>query len=340
LNLSSKFTGHGFYDGFYEEIEAMRFLVYGAGAIGQALGCMLSCAGHQVELILRPRFIEELSAGGLRVKGILGDYYAPPGTIGLFDSVEGLTQNYDYTLITTKSYDTAIAAADLVTLGDHAGVIVSLQNGCGNVEILARHFDPQRIIGARVITGFEITALGEVTITVSADAIHVGDCIRGNISPKTAKLALAIDQAGHQCLAVPDIYQSLFAKLLYNCALNPLGAILGVNYGPLAENPSTRQIIDTIIDETFAVIYETGGTTAWQDAGSYRRFFYSQLIPATANHRPSMLQDLENSKRTEVEALVGYVSAEGKKHGVATPTCDTMAALIRFREAQVIARAA
>ena len=150
--------------------------------------------------------------------------------------------------------------------------------------------------------------------------------------PILPPLRTAIARAGLPCAAVEDIHQSLFAKLLYNCALNPLGAILGVNYGKLSESGETRAIMNNVIDETFQVIRAIGGTLSWESGDQFKKLFYDELIPATYNHRPSMLQDLENNKPTEVEALVGYVSARGKEKGVATPCCSQLASLIRYRE--------
>jgi 2-dehydropantoate 2-reductase len=92
-----------------------------------------------------------------------------------------------------------------------------------------------------------------------------------------------------------------------------------------------------VLEETFAVIRALGGTTPWPDVEHYRRVFYQQLVPATFNHRPSMLQDLDHKKPTEVEAMVGYVAAQGRKHAVATPCCDVLAALVKFKEQQVLA---
>lgn len=133
-----------------------------------------------------------------------------------------------------------------------------------------------------------------------------------------------------------DIRQSLFAKLLYNCALNPLGAILAVHYGSLAESAAARRIMDAIIAETFAVIWGMGGRLPWSEEPEvYRRLFYEQLVPATYHHRPSMLQDIEHGKRTEVDAMVGYVAAQGELHGVATPFCRLLAELVRAREQTV-----
>jgi len=310
----------------------MRFLVFGAGALGQALGCMLAVAGHHVDLVLRRRFIDCIKKEGLRVSGIFGDYAATPAMLGLLEDVSRADGRYDFVLITTKAYDTGRAIAAVASLPGCGCPVVSMQNGCGNVEQVLERFGLERSLGARVITGFEIAAPGQIRITVSADAVHLGGAVGGPIPEAAENLAGVIDRAGLPCRAVADIHQDLYAKLLYNCALNPLGAILGVHYGALAENDETKAIMDKVIDETFAVIQGIGGKTPWPDANSYKDLFYHRLLPITSQHRPSMLQDLENHKPTEVEALLGYVSKKGRAAAVPTPTCDLLAGLVRFKE--------
>ena len=201
----------------------MRCVIFGAGALGQALGCLLSQAGHSVDLLLRRRFIPIIEKQGLKVEGVLGDFSTAPGALGLYDRVEQLQGRYDYALITTKSYDTDTAVQSLMPLKDRIETFVSLQNGCGNVERLAAAFTPEKVLGGRVITGFEITAPGIVKVTVTADAVHIGAGTSGTVSQKALQLAEIISQAGHPTVAVDDVHQSLYAKLLYNCALNPLG---------------------------------------------------------------------------------------------------------------------
>jgi 2-dehydropantoate 2-reductase len=312
----------------------MNILIFGAGALGQALGCMLAADGHDVSLVLRRRFIEAIEGNGLRVSGIFGDYEVEPGRIRLLEDLNHTDGgDFDAAIITTKSYDTTAAIEAIDAMRNFAGQVVSMQNGCGNIEKVQERFGAGRTFGARVITGFEITAPGKVAITVTADAVHIGSCRRGQIPAFAEELAVAIDRAGLPCIAVADIYQDLFAKLLYNCSLNPLGAILGVHYGTLGERPETRRIMDAVMDETFAVIRGLGGNTPWPGADAYRQVFYEKLLPATYNHRPSMLQDLENGKPTEVDALVGYVAENGEKLSIPTPTCALLADLVRFREA-------
>ena len=313
----------------------MRILIYGAGALGQAIGCMLAADGHQVGLVLRPRFVDVLKSDGLEVCGIFGEYRVNGDRLELYTSLKGRNGGaYDMILLTTKTYDTDRAIGDIVGLYQCYCPVVSLQNGCGNLEKLEERLGRERSLAGRVITGFEIDQPGRVNITVSADAVHIGGCVRGSIPTAAKRLAEALDSAGLPSIAVDDIYQSLYAKLLYNCALNPLGAILGVHYGALGESGESRRIMDQVIKETFAVIDAMGGSTPWINAAAYRKVFYKNLVPATFNHRASMLQDLENKKPTEVEAMVGYVSSQGKKFGVPTPASDFLAALVRFKQEQ------
>lgn len=311
----------------------MNFLVYGAGALGQTFGCMLAAAGHKVDLLLRERFVEQIQVGGLRVSGILGEYAAAPGDMTLQTSIEQASGSYDYVLVTTKSYDTPTAVQEIASLGDRASSVVTMQSGCGNLERLEAGIGPEKSLGARVITGFEILSPGNIEITVSADAIHIGGVNRGG-ADSARTLARLFSEAGHPAEAVADIHRSLFSKLLYNCTLSPLGAILGVHYGALAEKEETRKIMDAVIEEVFSVLKANRGRTFWNSAEEYRQFFYTSLIPATYNHRSSMLQDIENGKPTEVEALIGYVSSKGRFLDVSTPTCDLLADLVRFKEQQ------
>jgi len=311
----------------------MHFLIYGAGALGQTLGCLLAADGNRVTLVIRKRFIEVIQHSGLTVNGIFGDYHASAEHLTLVESITGRNgSGFDAILLTTKSYDTASAVADIAAMKNCSCPVVSMQNGCGNVEQLEAQFGSPRSFGARVITGFEIQKPAQVTITVSADDIHIGACRPGTIPEPAAAIAGAINHSGLPCKAVEDVHRSLFAKLLYNCALNPLGAVLGVNYGRLSEFEETKRIMNEVIRETFQVIRAVGAELPWETPAQYQAVFYGTLLPATYDHRPSMLQDLEQGKPTEIEALAGYVSKNGTMYGIATPYCDLLGSLIHFKE--------
>lgn len=311
----------------------MKILIFGAGAVGQAAGCMLGADGHDVDMIVRERFISPLRSNGLAVTGIFGDYSTAPDKIGVYADIKNVVKKtYDFALITTKSFDTLSAVTELEKIHLQDFTAVSMQNGCGNLEMVVGRFGETRSLGTRVITGFEIVNPGLIRITVTADDIHIGGYSE-NVIPDNAKLlAGAINASGLPCIATPFIKRDLFAKLLYNCALNPLGAALGVHYGALGDDENARKVMNAVIHEVFAVIGAMGEKTHWETAGEYQKFFYEKQIPATYHHRSSMLQDIESGKRTEVEALTGYVSAQGRRYNMAVPVCDTLSELIRFME--------
>lgn len=294
---------------------------------------MLASDSHDVDMIVRERFVAPLRSGGLRVTGIFGEHGVPAGGIGACTTVDDvIDRDYDYALVTTKSFDTDSALGELARLRRQRFIVVSLQNGCGNFEKVVERFGAERALGGRVITGFAIESPGHVRITVTADDIHIGGPVEGIIPDSAHRIAGAIDHSGLPCKSTSHIRRDLFAKLLYNCALNPLGAALGVHYGALGDDPGARSIMDAVIGEVFAVIGAMGGETHWKTADEYRAFFYDKQIPATYDHRSSMLQDLERGSRTEVDALTGYVGAKGREYGVPTPVCDTLTEIVRFRE--------
>jgi 2-dehydropantoate 2-reductase len=310
----------------------MRILIFGAGAVGQALGCILSANGHSVHLVARHRFIDTVRDSGITVTGIFGDFHTEPDRIGISETVNDVCDVFfDYIIVTTKSYDTIKAAEELKKL-TKPFTPVSMQNGCGNLEILEKSFGSEKTLGARVITGFEIINPGVIKITVSADKIHIGGVCGEEIPESASVLAEAINNSGIPCEATKYIRRDLFAKLLYNSALNPLGAILGVHYGSLGDNQETRKIMNNVIHEVFAVITAMGEKTHWDTPEDYIEYFYGHQIPATYNHRPSMLQDIENGKRTEIDSLTGYVTAQGKLLGVQVPVCETLSGIVRFME--------
>ena len=89
--------------------------------------------------------------------------------------------------------------------------------------------------------------------------------------------------------------------------------------------------MDAVIEEAFAVAWADGVTLRWAAAEDYREEFYGRLVPATAAHRSSMLQDLERGRPTEIEAINGWVAARAAVHGVPAPVNATLTRLLRAR---------
>jgi 2-dehydropantoate 2-reductase len=313
----------------------MRALVYGGGAVGFGLASCLLKSQVSVDIITREGTVLALRSDGLLRTGIFGHFRAGPSAFGCYSSLTELPPGtYAFILVCTKSFDSLGAAKDL---SEHKSLfadetkIVLFQNGWGNADTFLRFFQSERIYNARVITGFQRHKPNEVDVTVHADAIHIGSLF-GAAGAAVNDLAGAIDNGGIPCKITKDIGKDIWAKMLYNCALNPLGAILDVSYGTLAEHEFTRMIMNRIVEETFDVMRRAGYQTHWQCAEDFLEVFYDRLVPDTAGHKSSTLQDIVAGKPTEIDALNGAVIQSAGRFGIAVPYNCVAYNLVKFRE--------
>jgi len=313
----------------------IRVLIYGGGAVGLGIASCLLHSGNEVDILARPQTVAALESEGLTRTGIFGQVHLKPGAFRCYRSLqEACSGPYDFILVCTKSFDSASAARDLGgqrACMDSGAKLVLFQNGWGNAEIFTARFDKQRVYNARVITGFRRHRPNEVEVTVHADSIHIGSLFGADVAA-VESLCHAINAGGIPCEKTDAIEKDLWAKMLYNCALNPLGAILGVPYGVLAEHTPTRELMDRIVGEVFEVMGATGYETHWPKAGDFLKVFYERLVPDTAEHESSMLQDITAGKRTEIDALNGAVIQLAQEHAVAVPYNRAVHSLIKFLE--------
>ncbi len=311
-----------------------RVLVAGAGALGLVFGALLRRAGHAVTLLGRDAHTDAVAAGGVRIEGLWGDHVATG--FELATAAAELRGVFDAVLVTVKSYDTRSIAAAVVPFLSMDGILISLQNGLGNVEALIAAAGPRRVLAGRVIFGVEAVAPGRVRVTVYADPVLIG-VRRKEAEPRLESLARAWAErfaaAGIPSAYTDDIEAALWGKVLYNAALNPLGALLGVHYGALGEDANTCAVMDAVIDEAFSVAVAENVALPWASAAEYRAVFYDRLLPATFHHRSSMLQDLERRRPTEIEAINGEVWKRGVAHGMVTPANELLTRLVRARAA-------
>jgi 2-dehydropantoate 2-reductase len=315
----------------------MKTLIYGGGSVGLGLVSCLLKSNNEVDILARENTVLVLKEKGLYRTGIFGDFHAESSQFGVYSSLSQIRGKvYDYILVCTKSFDSLEAAKDL---NEHKSIftdrtkIVLFQNGWGNAEKFLSFFSKDTIYSARVITGFQRTKPNEVKITVHADSIHIGSLFGADLSA-VEDLSRAINNGDIPCEIVSDVIKDLWAKMLYNCALNPLGAILDVPYGKLAELEYSRSIMNCIIEEIFQVMSKAGFQTHCDNAKCFIEIFYNKLVPDTAKHKSSTLQDIAAKKPTEIEALNGAVIELAKKHGIETPYNMVVYNIIKFIESQ------
>lgn len=306
-------------------------LVAGAGALGSVFGGLLANAGMPVTLLGRAPHMDAIRSRGLVVDGLFGMHRVTG--LACADDARDLRGPFAAILLTVKSWDTRDVIGRVAPLLAPDGVVVCLQNGLGNLETVTAAVGADRVLGGRVIFGAEVPAPGRVRVTVIADPVLVGVPAAGDafLEARARMWAERFEGAGIPSRYTDRLVAELWAKVLYNAALNPLGALLGVPYGRLPEDADARATMDDVIDEAFAVARAVGVALAWATSMEYRQTFYGRLVPSTADHRSSMLQDLERGRPTEIEAINGWVVRRGAEHGVPTPANALLARLVRAR---------
>ncbi|WP_054694227.1 ketopantoate reductase family protein [Syntrophomonas palmitatica] len=309
----------------------MKVLVFGLGALGTVYSCLLKNQGHQVYGVDIEAVSTAIQKTGVKVHGIWGEHEAALDKV--VSDIHLLSEEtFDLAIVTVKAFDTIAAVQEIKKILHGKTLVMLAQNGYGNYEAASTIIPREQIIVARVIFGSETEGPGLAKVTVIADDVVIGSPEGLIDMPCLENLAEICSSAGIPTRASREIMQYVWGKVIYNSALNPLGAILEVNYGKLAEMAPTRQLMDDMIEEVFAVLSAMQQTVLWKDASEYKEAFYGQMVPTTAGHHASMLQDIQRGRRTEIDSLNGAIVELGRRLGVPTPVHAVIAALLRAKE--------
>jgi 2-dehydropantoate 2-reductase len=304
-----------------------RVAVVGAGAVGGYFGAMLARAGAHVTLIGRSRHVDVWKRNGLFLESATFQ-----GTIPVQASTElDAARDADLVLFTVKAVDTEETARQLAHHLRAGALVISLQNGVENVPLMraAAALDP---VAAVVYVASAMPTPGRVKHGGRGDLL-IGDLPgrRGaRRDAKLTRLSAWFEAAGVPCRVSADIEADLWAKLITNAALNAISAVVHATYGEAAASPDSREVIRLLVNECVAVARADGVALPAVD--------YVQLVWEFAERigavYASTSHDLERGKRTEIDALNGYVVRRGAELGVPTPVNQTLLALVKLRERQ------
>ncbi len=298
----------------------MRFLVFGAGAIGSLVAARLAQA-HEVSLVGRPDHVEAIRKHGLRVSGHTELLQSNLTAVTGVENLSGPPP--DAVLLTVKAYDTAAAVKALAPFHD-ASMFVSLQNGLGNEEIIARR--APKVLGAVINLGAVFLGPGDVFHTGSA-GIDLGP-FAGTDANDAAIVAEAFQETGLKGHAVPNVGEKIWAKVILNAAVNPLTALLGLRTGELLGNEPLENALRLVVEESVAIAAACGVSIEAEDVlGTIR-----VIAEATRDNKSSMLQDLQRGRHTEIDAINGALIARAREHGMPCPANQLLASMVRAAE--------
>ena len=299
-----------------------RVCVVGCGAVGSLFAANLASL-DDAEVWAYDLWDDHVSAineGGLRLSGageVLGRVHATTDPAEL--------PPCDYGIVATKSMQTS-AAVEAVAHALAGGAVCSVQNGAGNEELIAEHV--REVIRGTMFPAGHLAGPGHVVWDTKGDT-HIGP-FEPSPAPmeKVRELADACTRAGLPTVALEDARGAQWRKLIFNAASNAIAALTGLTHGRVAE-PPTRDLAWAVMAEGRAVAEAQGIVL---DMSPEELFDYAARKEVAYDHKPSMLQDVEAGRETEIDFLNGAIVAFGERHGVDAPLNRALTALVKGLE--------
>lgn len=304
-----------------------RIVVVGAGAVGGYFGGMLARAGAPVVMIARQAFAESVKKSGLFLDTVQFQDRVQVETATEISAAKGA----DYVLFCVKTIDTAEASKELAKYVSASTTVASLQNGVNNAEEI-RNASGIDALSAVVYVAAAMPSPGHVK------HLGRGDLVVGPQNERTEKFAALCEKAKVPCRITENIEGELWAKLVWNCALNAVSGLGRVTYGEMIASDDAKKVIEAAVYEVLAVARAKNILPPGLEdpktalAGSFK------IAEQMSGTRSSTAQDMARGKRTEIESLNGYVAKLGAALGVPTPVNHTLYTLVKLQEASFPAK--
>ena len=305
------------------KINFNKISIVGTGAIGGSFGGFLSNAGYEVTFIERnENIINEIKKNGLSISGVkeihLNDVnIVPPGSI---------TQKQDLILFAVKAYSLEDAVQSTLPIIGENTYVVSLQNGLGIGEVISKYINKEQIIEGVVWFPATMVKPGHITLLTFYEQTILGG--RFYESQEYAKkLALLLTSAGIPTKAVDNISLEIWRKAIPIIAGNSINAITRTKLGVISEIPELKESLFAVAKESLKIARAEGIEINKEDL---RRSMLA--LEKGSEHKTSMLLDIINKRKTEVDFLNGKIIELGIKHNIETPLNNLLYSLIRALE--------
>jgi 2-dehydropantoate 2-reductase len=298
----------------HDYLLSMKISVIGAGALGTFYAAVMAASGQDVTLVCRERDVPVLQRG-ITVTGAL-EVTARP-------TISSQPVLSDVVFVAVKSYDVAAAVKGIPV---HAGtLIVIIHNGLGADEAASVVLGPCRVATGISYSGVTFVEPGKVRLAGYTETV-----LGSTDSSARDRLDVplyALTRSGLKARIAGDVRAEQWKKMFANVGINAVTAITRLPNGGLLEVPELKALAAAAVTEAATVAGRAG---IKPDVDPVALTF--QVIRATAGNQSSMLQDVARGKRTEIDALNGYVCELGRKCGVPTPVNDTLTALVKGLE--------
>lgn len=302
----------------------MRIVILGSGAMGSLYGGKLAEAGFDVVLTdIWKEHIDTVNTSGLSIEGLGGD--------SVIRSVKGVTRpedagKADLVIVFVKATATEEAMKGAMCILGPETVVLTLQNGLGNVEKLTAAAGGSRVIAG--ITGHGCTLLGPGRIKHAGQGETIIGEPGGVITERLRNIGAVLEKAGFAVKFSNNVLGLIWGKLFANIGINALTAITGLKNGRLLDFAETSRLMELAVKEAMEVAERKGIILEIDDPVEHAR----TIARLTAGNRSSMLQDVSAGRQTEIDVINGAIVQEGEKLGIQTPVNMVLTNLVRARQ--------
>ena len=291
----------------------MRFAILGSGAVGGYYGAKLCQAGHDVTFIARGAHLAAIRARGLEIRSPLGNFVARAAAVEEAAPVGRV----DCVILATKSYDNGTALPKMAPMIGPGSAVLTLQNGVDSVDECAAAVGGAAVLGGAAYVATAVEAPGVIVQTGTHRRVVFGEIFAPApaVSARVAAIRDALAGADIEVDAVADARVPLWEKFIY---LSPFAAFTGAARLPIGAIWQFQHVRETFYEACREVerVARAEGVAVSPDMMAKLDGYMTSLPPST---RSSLLIDLQQGKRIEVEALQGSVVRRGRKAGVPTP---------------------
>lgn len=297
----------------------MEILVFGAGAIGSLFGGLLS-QKYDVTLLSRKPCADAVERNGLRICGKTNLIVYPKARVNI-------NHSYDLILLTVKSYDTEEAAKQIKRNISENTIVLLLQNGLGNESLLAKYIGKRHLL--KGLTSHGVIYLKPGVIEHSGIGETVIGELDGKITERVVRIAEIFDSVGIKTTATKNIEAETWVKVIINACINPLTAVTNLRNSAILKIPELRNLSRAICREAVEVANRATNVKLLYKC-TIRKV--ENVARLTAENKSSMLQDIENKRRTEIDFINGKIVELGRKYQIDTPANSALVALVKSIE--------
>ncbi|MDD2467109.1 MAG: 2-dehydropantoate 2-reductase [Desulfobulbus sp.] len=304
----------------------MKILIIGAGAMGGLFGAFLATLADVCLITTNRAHADAISKNGVLFTDMAGN--TASAFVRAITDLAHYRQRADLVLIFTKAGATQAAAHTAKSVLADDGIVLTLQNGLGNLEQIAAVVGPQRTTAGTTAQAATLLGPGHVRHaglgpTVLAPAKGFSAQMQ-----QLASIAGLFNQAGIATSITENIDVLLWSKLIVNVGINALTALLRIPNGALLQSPACQALMQEAVDEALSVAKALNITLDL----THQQERVRQVCELTRNNRASMLQDILRNRTTEIDVINGAIVAQGVAAGIPTPVNQMLTRLIKALE--------